>query len=188
MIEIISNPWPWYVSGPLISLVMITMLILGKQFGVSSNLRTMCSIAGAGKYAEFFRFDWKKDVWNLIFIIGVLIGSFISREFLTTDPTIAISTQTITDLKAMGISNPGVDYVPVEIFNWSTLLTLKGFLFIVLGGFLIGFGTRYAGGCTSGHAISGLSNLQLPSLIAVVGFFIGGLFVTFLVLPYLLDL
>jgi len=188
MLEIISQPWPWYVSGPLISVVMVTMLVIGKKFGVSSNLRTMCSIAGAGKYAEFFRFEWRKDIWNLVFILGVLIGGFISRQYLTTDLSIAISEQTIADLKALGMSNPGNDYVPAEIFNWTTLFTLKGFLIIVVGGFLVGFGTRYGDGCTSGHGISGLSNLQLPSLIAVIGFFVGGLFVTFLILPHLLTL
>ena len=188
MIEIISKPWPWYVSGTLITLVMITMLILGKKFGVSSNLRTMCSIAGAGEFVEFFRFDWKKEIWNLVFILGALIGGLISREFLTLDTSVAISSQTVADLKAFGISNPGSDFVPTEIFNWAALLTAKGMIMIVVGGILVGFGTRYASGCTSGHAISGLSNLQLPSLIAAIGFFIGGLFVTFFILPYVLTL
>ena len=188
MIELISKPWPWYISGTLISLVMFTMLILGKKFGVSSNLRTICSMSGAGKFAEFFRFEWKKDIWNLIFILGALIGGFISREFLTADPSVAISAQTIADLQAFGMSNPGSDYIPAEIFNWDTLFSLKGFLLMVVGGILIGFGTRYGDGCTSGHGISGLSNLQLPSLVAVIGFFIGGLIVTFFVLPYVLTL
>lgn len=188
MIELISKPWPWYVSGPLISLVMFTMLILGKKFGVSSNLRTICSMSGAGKFAEFFRFEWKKDIWNLIFILGAMIGGFISRELLTADPSVAISAQTIADLQAFGISNPGGDFIPSEIFNWDTLFTLKGILLMVVGGILIGFGTRYGDGCTSGHGISGLSNLQLPSLVAVIGFFIGGLIVTFFVLPYVLTL
>ena len=188
MLELISKPWPWYVSGPVITLIMFTMLMLGKRFGVSSNLRTMCSIAGAGKFADYFRFDWRKDIWNLVFIFGAVIGGFISREYLSSDATITLSPDTVTDLVAYGISSPGSDFVPAEIFNWDTLFTLKGFIMIVIGGVLIGFGTRYGDGCTSGHGISGLSNLQLPSLIAVIGFFVGGLFITFLVLPYLLTL
>jgi uncharacterized membrane protein YedE/YeeE len=188
MIEIISQPWPWYVSGPLISLVMFLMLYFGKSFGVSSNLRTMCSIAGAGKAAEFFRFDWKANIWNLVFIFGALIGGFIARQYLTLDPAVAISNQTIVDLGALGIANAGNDFAPTTLFSWESLTTIRGFVVLVIGGVLIGFGTRYAGGCTSGHAISGLSNLQLPSLIAVVGFFIGGLVMTHLLLPFILSL
>jgi len=62
-------------------------------------------------------------------------------------------------------------------------LSLKGFLVLAFGGLMVGFGSRYAGGCTSGHAISGLSDLQIQSLIAVAGFFIGGLLMTYFVLP-----
>jgi uncharacterized membrane protein YedE/YeeE len=58
---------------------------------------------------------------------------------------------------------------------------------MVIGGFLVGFGTRYAGGCTSGHAISGLSNLQFASLIATIGFFAGGLIATHLLYPLLFN-
>ncbi|MFY0652979.1 MAG: YeeE/YedE family protein [Cyclobacteriaceae bacterium] len=188
MLEIISKPWPWYVSGPLLSLIMLTMLILGKKFGVSSNLVTMCSMAGAGKFAEYFRIDWKKDLWNLVFILGALIGGLISRQFLSSDMAIDLSAATIAELQSMGISNPGSDYVPSQIFSWSSLGSVKVWIMLVLGGILVGFGTRYGDGCTSGHGISGLSNLQLPSLIAVVGFFIGGLFVTHLILPYLITL
>ncbi len=188
MIEIISQPWPWYVSGPLISLVMFLMLYMGKRFGVSSNLRTMCSIAGAGKINDFFRFDWKSDIWNLVLIFGALIGGFIARQYLTNDPSIAISEATVADLAALGIGHAGSDFAPMTLFSWESLLSLRGFVILVIGGILIGFGTRYAGGCTSGHAISGLSNLQIPSLIAVVGFFIGGLIMTYFLLPIILSL
>jgi uncharacterized membrane protein YedE/YeeE len=78
--------------------------------------------------------------------------------------------------------------LPTDIFSWTSLLTLRGFIFMVVGGFLVGFGTRYAGGCTSGHAIMGLSNLQLPSLIATCCFMAGGFIMTWLILPYLLNL
>lgn len=188
MIELISQPWPWYVGGPAIALIMLGLLYFGESFGVSSNLRTMCSIGGAGKVAEFFNFDWKKQIWNLVFILGAVIGGFIAHEYLTAEPGVNLASETVRDLKALGIQDPGSDYVPQSIFSWETLLTLKGVIMLMVGGFLVGFGSRYAGGCTSGHAISGISNLQIPSMIAVVGFFIGGLLVTYFVLPILLTI
>lgn len=188
MWEKVVEPWPWYVVGPLISVVMFAMLFFGKRFGVSSNLRTMCAIGGAGKYAEFFKFDWKKDIWNLLFIGGSVLGGFIATEVLSVDNNVPISLETVQELKGLGIANPGVGLVPEELISLEALFSLKGVLIMVLGGFLVGFGTRYAGGCTSGHAISGLSNLQLPSLIAVVGFFIGGLLMTYFILPFILTL
>lgn len=167
---------------------MFLMLYFGKKFGVSSNLRTMCSIAGAGKFSDFFRFDWKADVWNLVFILGALIGGFIARQYLTFDPSVAISSETVQDLTALGIEQAGSDFAPATLFGWEALLSLRGVVMLIGGGILIGFGTRYAGGCTSGHAISGLSNLQLPSLLAVVGFFIGGLVMTHFLLPIILSI
>ena len=187
MLEFISQPWPWYVAGPVIALVMFSLLFLGKSFGISANLRTICSIVGAGKNCDFFDFDWRTQAWNLVFATGLVIGGVIAHLYLTADAEVHISQQTIAELQSYGIENPGSSLVPESLFSWETLFTLKGFVMLVIGGFLVGFGTRYAGGCTSGHAISGLSDLQLPSLIAVIGFFIGGLFVTYLVLPYLLS-
>ena len=78
--------------------------------------------------------------------------------------------------------------VPTDIVNWQSLFTLRGFILMVVGGFLVGFGTRYAGGCTSGHAISGLSNLQWPSLIATCCFMLGGFIMANLILPLVLSL
>ena len=188
LIEWISQPWPWYVAGPLIAFTMFSLLFLGKTFGLSSNLRSMCSILGAGKSCEFFDFNWRDQVWNLIFAGGLILGGVIASLFLMPSEAVQISQETITELKAYGIDQPGKTFVPESIFTWESLLTLKGFVMLVVGGFLVGFGTRYAGGCTSGHAISGLSNLQIPSLIAVIGFFVGGLTVTYFVLPFLLKL
>lgn len=181
--ELLLKPWPWYVSGPLIALVMAFLVFFGKTFGMSSNLRTLCSIGGAGKYAEFFRFDWKAQKWNLTVVLGAIIGGFIAVKFLSDGSVIDLSPDTISDLKTMGFDNPGATLLPAEIYGWNSILTVKGFLILVVAGFLVGFGTRYAGGCTSGHAITGLSNLQLPSLIAVIGFFIGGLLMTHFLLP-----
>lgn len=187
LLQLIKEPWPWYVAGPAISLIMFSLLIFGKRLGISSNLRTLCSILGAGKNCEFFDFDWKSQRWNLTFALGMIIGGAIAGTFLSNGEAVEISTETKNDLIQLGISLPKGELVPMELFSWEALLTLKGIVMLVVGGFLIGFGTRYANGCTSGHAISGLSNLQLPSLIAVVGFFIGGLFVTYVVLPVLFS-
>ncbi|MEQ6168727.1 MULTISPECIES: YeeE/YedE thiosulfate transporter family protein [unclassified Ekhidna] len=185
--EFIYEPWPWYVAGPLIALIMLSLLLSGKRFGLSSNLRSMCAVMGAGKHCDFFDFNWRAQSWNLVFVIGLIIGGFIANNFMGADH-VSISQNTIDELKEMGFENPGNNLVPEELFTWDNLLTAKGLIAVILGGFLVGFGARYAGGCTSGHAISGLSDLQKPSLIAVVGFFIGGLLVTYLITPYLLAL
>jgi len=182
IIEYISQPWVWYVSGPAIALVMFLLLWAGGQFGVSSTLRSMCAIGGAGKKVAFFDYDWKSQIWNLVFVFGAIIGGFIAHTFLSNPLPLNISPSTVNDLAQLGISFDG-GLAPEALFTWSSLATIKGFLVLVVGGFLVGFGTRWAGGCTSGHAISGLSNLQLPSLIAVIGFFIGGLLMTHLIFP-----
>lgn len=188
MIEFISQPWPWYVAGPIISLVMFLLLYFGKNFGLSSNLRTMCTILGAGRRVAFFNFDWRKQIWNLVFSGGLVLGGFLASQFLVEGDAIQLSASTQANLAQLGVETNGNQLVPESIFNFQSLGTVRGLIIMVVGGFLIGFGTRYAGGCTSGHAISGLSNLQLPSLIAVIGFFIGGLTVTHLILPHLLAL
>ncbi|PKA97160.1 hypothetical protein B0O79_0810 [Flavobacteriaceae bacterium MAR_2009_75] len=181
--ELILKPWPWYLSGPLITAVMIFLVYFGKTFGMSSNLRTFCSIGGAGKYADFFRFDWKAQRWNLIVVLGAIIGGFIAVQFLSDGSAIELNPETISDLNQLGFQDVGSALLPAEIYDWQNALSFKGLLILIGAGFLVGFGTRYAGGCTSGHAITGLSNLQLPSLIAVIGFFIGGLIMTHFLLP-----
>jgi len=187
-IEIIQQPWPWYVAGVIIALVMFALLYFGNDLGLSANFRNMCSMIGGGKSCELFDFDWRTQIWNLVFLGGTVVGGFIAHEFLMPDTTIAISEATVSDLRELGFTNPGEGIVPDEMFSWQTLLSLKGIIIFVVGGFLVGFGTRYAGGCTSGHAISGLSDLQPASLIAVIGFFIGGLLMTHFLLPHILAL
>lgn len=186
MITFLSQPWPWYVSGPLIALVMFLMLWMGERFGVSSTLRSYCAIAGAGKHSAFFDFDWKKQRWNIVFVIGAIVGGFIAGTFLENQEPLNLSQATIHDLEEFGIAFDG-SLAPKSLFSWNALSSLKGVMVLVVGGFFVGFGARWAGGCTSGHAISGLSNLQLPSLIAVIGFFIGGLLMTFLIMPLIFS-
>jgi hypothetical protein len=187
-VDFIRQPWPWYVAGPIIALTMFSLLVFGNTFGISSNLRNICSILGAGRSCEYFDFDWKKQAWNLVFAVGLVLGGIIAHLYLSPSSAVNISEETITELRQYGIDRPGDFLVPRELFSWESLLSFKGIIMLVVGGFLVGFGTRYAGGCTSGHAISGLSDLQLSSLVAVIGFFIGGLLVTYLVLPHLLTL
>ncbi|MEO0734331.1 MAG: YeeE/YedE thiosulfate transporter family protein [Bacteroidota bacterium] len=192
MLDIIQGAWHWSVSGLLIAGVMFALLYAGKEFGVSANLRTMCTIAGAGKVTDFFKTDWKVQRWNLLFVAGAVIGGFIAVTFLASPEPVQLNAATEAYLNGLGIAAPstgvqGGGYVPRELFSFDGMGG-GDFGLLALGGFLIGFGTRWAGGCTSGHAISGLANLQLPSLIAVVGFFIGGLFMTWLILPSLLQL
>lgn len=176
--------WPWYISGLMIAGVMLSLIYFGNNFGMSSNLRTMCSILGAGKTSDFFRFDWKAQRWNLVVVLGAMIGGWIAVNYLT-DPTISVqlNPQTVTELRQMNIDEPNGKLLPDALTGSEALQTPKILGILLLGGLLVGFGTRYAGGCTSGHAISGLSNLQLPSLIAVIGFFIGGLVMSWLLLP-----
>ncbi len=181
--EYILNPWPWYISGPLIALVMALLLYFGKTFGMSSNLRTMCSMMGAEKVASFFKFNWKEQIWNLTVVLGAIIGGFIATQYLSNDSVTNLNPTTIAELQNMGFENSGATLVPNEMYDIKVLTSPKSLLLLILGGLLVGFGTRYAGGCTSGHAITGLSSLQKPSLIAVIGFFIGGLIMANFIFP-----
>ena len=184
--ELIAEPWPWYVAGPLIGLVVPLLLWAGGEFGVSENLRHICA-AVLPTQNDFFRYDWKsKGLWNLTFALGIVLGAAVASLLLPPpDAVVAISEATTADLRVIGLETfEGL--VPAQVFSWAGLATVPGFVMVVVGGFLVGFGARYAGGCTSGHAISGLANLQLPSLLAVVGFFAGGLLATWFILPFLL--
>jgi uncharacterized membrane protein YedE/YeeE len=184
MLEWMKEPWPWYVSGPLIGL-MVPMLYIfsNKSFGISSSLKHICAACLPGNI-DFFKYEWKKEFWSVFFVAGILIGGAIASLFTNNEP-IQITEGTREQLMLLGFSNFN-EFIPREIFNWTNLFSIQGFVFIVFGGFMVGFGSRYAGGCTSGHAITGLSNFQKSSLIAVIGFFIGGLFVTHLIFPIIL--
>ena len=186
-IEWISQPWPWYVAGPMIGLTVPMLLIIGnKTFGISSSLRHACAACIPGDI-KFFNYDWKKEIWNLLFVAGILIGGILVALFLTNTDPVQINPKLAEELGGYGISDYS-SLIPTQVFNWPALLTARGFILMVVGGFLVGFGTRYAGGCTSGHAIMGLSNLQLPSLIATVSFMGGGFIMANLVLPLIMKL
>jgi uncharacterized protein len=186
VLEFLKQPWTWYFSGTMIAAIMVTMLYFGKSFGLSSNLRIICSACGAGKYVPYFNFEWKRQKWNLFFLAGAIGGGIISSTLLKSDEHLQLSRATIDDLKTLNVTFDG-QLNPSQIFSFDFLLSIKGMIVLLGGGILVGFGSRYAGGCTSGHAISGLSNLQVPSLIAVIGFFAGGLFMTYVLFPLIFN-
>jgi uncharacterized membrane protein YedE/YeeE len=186
-IEWIKHPWPWYIAGPLIGLTVPALLILGnKTLGISSSLRHVCAACIPGNIS-FFSYEWKKEAWNLLFVGGIVLGGILTHFFLSDPDAVHVNNKLAEELASYGIT----DYksmVPSQIFSWPALFTIRGFILIVVGGFLVGFGTRYAGGCTSGHAIMGISNLQWPSVIATCCFMIGGFIMANLILPLIMQL
>lgn len=186
VIEWLRQPWPWYVGGPLVGLAVPVLLLLGnKTFGISSNLRHICAACFPANI-PFFKYDWKKEAWNLFFVAGILIGSFLVLLFLQDPNPVRVDPRLVSELEQYGVTEY-TGLVPRDLFNWSNLFTAQGLALMVGGGFLVGFGTRYAGGCTSGHAIMGLSTLQWPSLVATICFMAGGFFVANLIVPIILK-
>ncbi len=187
VLELIKQPWPWYVAGPLVGLTIPILLIVGNRaFGISSSLRHICA-ACVSSNLNYFNYEWKKESWNLFFVVGILLGGVITAQFLLSGDSIIIDENLRTELAGYGITH--IDgLLPEEIFSWDALFSIRGFILIVVGGFLIGFGARYADGCTSGHSIMGISNLQLSSVIATCCFMVGGIIMANLILPFILSL
>lgn len=193
MIEFISQPWHWSAAGLGIALTVFLLMLAGERFGISHSFETICTIAGAGKGISLFRTDWKQHSWLIVFVVGSAIGGFIGVTLLQSPDPVQVAADTQQSLIELGVQIPatkseGLGYLPEDVFNFSNLLTLRGFILMIVGGFLIGFGTRYANGCTSGHSISGMANLQPSSLVATVSFFIGGLIATHLLFPVIFNL
>lgn len=187
MIELLKQPWPWYIAGAIVGLTVPALLILGnKHFGISANLRHACAACFPANI-KFFKYDWKKEVWNLFFVAGILIGAFLSVQFLSTPGPVEVAPNLMAELKDYGITDNS-KLLPSELFSLESLLTLRGLVMLIGGGFLVGFGARYAGGCTSGHSIMGISNLQVPSLIATIAFMAGGFLMANVLLPIILKL
>jgi hypothetical protein len=187
MFEVLKQPLPWYVGEILIGLTVPALLISGnKMLGVSSALRHVCAACFPGNI-PFLKYEWKKQAWSLFFAAGIVLGGFIGGYILKDPQPQHISSKTISRLSKSGVRfNEG--FVPGDVFNWKNLFTLQGFIMLVGGGFLVGFGTRYANGCTSGHGIMGLSALQWSSLVAVASFFAAGILSSKYLLPLILKL
>ncbi len=184
MLETIKQPWPWYVGGVLIGLTVPTLLLLGnKYFGISSSLRHICAACIPAKI-PFFQYDWKKETWNLFFVGGILLGGIVAMQWLSDPQPVQVAEKTVKALTELNVVVDG-NLMPASIFSFENLFTLKGLMFFIIGGFLVGFGTRYAGGCTSGHSIMGLSTLQWPSLVATCCFMAGGFAMVHLIFPWM---
>lgn len=183
----ITQPWPWWLAGIIIGLTVPALLVLGnKHFGISANLRHACAACFPSNI-KFFKYDWRKEIWNFFFIGGIIIGAFIAVQFMDNGQPVQVAPELMIELKAYGITDNS-SFLPRELFGVESLFTVRGLVMLVLGGFLVGFGARYAGGCTSGHSIMGLSDLQWPSLVATISFMAGGFIMANLVLPYILKL
>ena len=188
MLEILSKPWPWYIAGPLIGLTVPALLILGnKAFGISSSMRHICAACFPANI-EYFKYNWKKEIWNLIFVAGILVGGYLAVHFIQNPNEIIVDADLKTELASYGINDYSNALIPIDVVSWQNILSLKGLFMVIFEGFLIGFGTRYAGGCTSGHSIMGLSSLSWASLVATICFMIGGFFAANILLPYILSL
>lgn len=187
MIEFLKQPWHWAVSGTIIGLLVPLLLILGnKKFGISSSFRHICAACFPADI-KFFKYDWKKEIWNWFFVAGIIFGGFIATVFLTNpQDTITISPETLKTLEGYGIKD-FTSLMPADLFSWKNLFSVKGLVFFVIGGLMIGFGTRYAGGCTSGHSIMGLANLQKASLVATIFFMLGGFFSANILIPFIFN-
>lgn len=187
MLDLLRQPWPWYIAGPLIGLTVPALLLIGnKHFGISSSLRHICAACIPARI-PYFQYEWKREAWNLFFVAGILLGGIAATQLLSDPEPVVVAEQTIKNLEALNID---VDHklMPLSIFNAGNLFNATGLIFFVIGGFMVGFGTRYAGGCTSGHSIMGLSTLQWPSLVATCCFMIGGLAMVHIFFPWIMSL
>ncbi len=185
--ELFSKPWPWYIAGPLIGLTVPLLLLIGnKTFGISSSLRHICAACLPGNI-QFFKYDWKKEIWNLLFVGGILLGGILTATLFPSAEPVIIHPDLANELEGYGITDYST-LMPKQLFSWEALFSLRSLILMAGGGFLVGFGTRYAGGCTSGHSISGIANLQWPSLVATICFMAGGFLMANFILPVILSL
>ena len=185
--EILRQPWSWYVAGAIIGFIVPALLVLGnKHFGISANLRHACAACFPADI-KFFKYNWKKEIWNFFFVGGILLGAIIAVTLLNDPNPVVVNPKLASELSGYGI-NDYSNMVPTQLFSLDALFTLRGLIMLIGGGFLVGFGSRYAGGCTSGHSITGLSDLQVPSLIATISFMVGGFIMANLLLPIIMKL
>ena len=183
---IFSETWPWYVAGPLIGLAVPALAFIGNYpFGVSTSLRHIVRLLLPRRKLAYFDYDIEPELWNLFLIAGLFFGGFLAALGGLPDQ-IGISAETRAALASLGVTNLS-GLIPAGVFNLQSLMDWPAIVLLVVGGFLIGFGTRYGNGCTSGHSITGLSILNPVSLLATAMFFVGGLVATHILLPLILK-
>lgn len=178
-------PWPWYVAGPIIGLMVPLMLFIGnRSFGISSNLRHLCSITQPPEVnVDFFKYDWKEHYWSMVFVAGTALGGYLAGVAFANPEPVALSAAALETLQSWGFAPPAGNLLPDELFH----ADVRNWALLFAGGVMVGFGTRYASGCTSGHAITGMATLQVSSIFAVIGIFGGGLISSWFLMPYLLQ-
>jgi len=180
--DFLISPWPWYVSGPIIgSMVPLLILIGSRSFGISQNLEHICAMAKPATInIKLFNYDWRVATWSILFTVGVIAGGYLAGIIFANPEPIQLSEATLNMLAQRNIAPPS-QFNPPEIFS----VNFSNTLLLLTSGLLIGFGTRYAAGCTSGHAITGLATLQIQSVYAVIGIFAGGLLAANYITPML---
>ncbi len=167
--SIFVNPWPWWVGGLIIG-ILVPLLYYSENtaLGVSTGYGSVIKLLRPRSRLKWLNSKSFEEGpgWRIFFLGGMILGAFISarlggRPLLTGE---------------MGIFTATV--------SWSPLATA---LFFAVGGFFLGLGARIAGGCTSGHSIHGLANLQISSVVATIGFLAAGTFTTYLVRVFILG-
>lgn len=160
------------------------MIWMGCSFGVFIVFWNFCIIVGVGKKNVFFDIDFKDEDWWMVFVLGVIFGGFIGVYLFMSLEVVVIFVEMIVYFKVdFGISYfQGNGFLLIEVFNY---INFKGIIFIIIGGFLVGFGVCYGWGCIFGYVILGLLYLQFFLFIMVIGFFIGGLFMIWVIMLFI---
>lgn len=156
---------PWYIAGPLIGLMVPALLIVRvKQFGLSSSYRTLLS--RIFKKIPYFNYDYRQDNFQIQLVIGIFLAGLMAHFLLPQN-----SPETV--------SNYGK--IATQIYSFE-----NGWFFL-FSGILVGFGARYANGCTAGHCIMGMSQFSVASLVSTICFFIGGLISSHYLIPVFFE-
>lgn len=166
MVSLKDKSWSPYVAGILIGLLQIpAFMIMSTALGTSSSY-----VTAAVNLGQFFdtsileisyakqHFEGAKNYWQLFVVVGIIIGAFLSSRLSGTKRS---------------------DISPIWTNALCSSTRLTRFIMAFIGGFIMLLGARIADGCTSGHGISGVSQLTIGSMIAVFCMFVGGIITAF---------
>lgn len=146
--------FPWYVVGPMLGLIVPLLLLVGnKMFRITTTFQHFCAALLPTKNIPFLQYDWKPQLWNFSFVLGFILATPI---FHLLFPAHVLT------------------FLPESFYS------LEGVLLLFGGGILIGFGARYAGGCTAGTAITGLATFQFVTAYGVLSFFGSAIITSFI--------